>query len=137
MKKGDDKMKTIAPVPARMLLDTSNWARQREQLATGEDKALKKACAEFESLFINQLLKTMRRSIPESELFEGGLQKDIYTSLFDEQVARKIAHGKGIGIGEELYHALSRKLKPDSSAESGDSESTSQSPTGMRRIAVE
>lgn len=67
---------------------------------------LKKACADFESIFISYMLKTMRRTIPKSGLneFPG---KDIYTMLLDQKVAEDIAkRGGGMGIQEMLLHQL-------------------------------
>ncbi|MDO9462776.1 MAG: rod-binding protein, partial [Deltaproteobacteria bacterium] len=56
-----------------------------------KDEGLKAACAEFESLFIYQLLKMMRGAVPKTPLFHGGPGEDIYTSMFDQEVARKMA----------------------------------------------
>lgn len=79
---------------------------QSDKLA--KEEKLKKACAEFESIFINNLLKTMRASIPKSTFLHGGLDEDIYTSMFDQEVARKMASGRGIGIGEQIYKQFTK-----------------------------
>jgi len=67
---------------------------------------LKKACADFESIFISYMLKTMRRTIPQSGLnkFPG---KDIYTTMIDQKVAEDLAkRGGGIGLQEMLLRQL-------------------------------
>ncbi len=81
------------------------------KVEAARERELREACAGFEAIFINQLLKTMRESVPESTFFGKSLQRDIYTSMFDMQVADRVAHGKGIGIGDLLYRQLSRTLK--------------------------
>jgi flagellar protein FlgJ len=102
-------MQPKIPIPAQVLTASSSAEAYTQRTLTVErDPELRKACAEFESVFINQLLKTMRKGIPEGGLLDGGYREEMYTSLLDEQVARKIAHGQGIGLGEQLYRQLSR-----------------------------
>ncbi len=76
-----------------------------QQRGISEEK-LKKACADFESIFINYMLKTMRRAIPQSRhKFPG---KDIYSTMIDRKVAEDLAKRRG-GIG--LQEMLLRQLK--------------------------
>ena len=79
-------------------------------LKARDPERLKKACQGVESIFLNMMLKEMRKAIPKSGLFSDSLQKDIYTSLFDQQVAREAAEsGRGIGISQMLFEQLSGK----------------------------
>ncbi len=81
-----------------------------------EKKRLLIAAKEMESLFLYQLLKTMRQTIPESESDNcfgsgNGLGKDIYTQMFDQELAMKMA---GIGdksLSIQLYKSLERVLE--------------------------
>jgi len=66
-------------------------------------KQLRKACADFESIFISKLLSNMRKTVGESSLFGNGMGADIYQSLFDVKLAEKIAENGGFGIGAILY----------------------------------
>jgi peptidoglycan hydrolase FlgJ len=70
------------------------------------DEKLKKACGDFEAIFIAKMLKTMRQGIPKSRLLDGGIQEDIYNSLFDEEVSRSLAQKRGLGIGKMLYESI-------------------------------
>ena len=77
------------------------------QRGTSEEK-LKKACADFEAIFINYMLKTMRSTIPQSgtNKFAG---KDIYSTMIDQKVAEDLAkRGGGIGLQEMLLRQLGR-----------------------------
>ena len=49
-----------------------------------DGEKLKKACADFESIFISQMLKEMRRTVPKSGLLDGGGQQNMYLSLLDD-----------------------------------------------------
>ena len=77
---------------------------------TERTEELRKACKDFESLFIAQLLKTMRSSIEKSGLFEEDMGSEIYQSMFDLEVSNKIADGGGFGLADMLLAKLSAKL---------------------------
>jgi len=96
--------------------ETKSLALKKPQNIDAEKKRLFKAAKELESLFLNQLLKTMRQTIPKSELGEGfglgeGLGKDVYTQIFDQELAMKMA---GIGdrsMASQLYNSLEKVLE--------------------------
>ncbi len=77
------------------------------------DEKLKKACGDFEAIFIAKVLKIMRQSIPKSHLLDGGLQQDIYNSLFDEEVSKSLAKKGGIGLGKMLYRNFRKPAAQD------------------------
>ncbi len=81
---------------------------QKQEVRSGK---LREACDGFEEIFVNMMLKEMRKGIPKAGLFPDSIQKDIYTDLFDQQVAKEIATGKGIGISDMLYERLSERQK--------------------------
>lgn len=72
-----------------------------------EQKELKRAVADFESLFINQMFKSMRETIGKSELFHGGKAEDIYTSMLDTELSKNMAQAGGIGLANMLLRQLS------------------------------
>ena len=67
---------------------------------------LQQACQEFESYFLAYLLKAMRKTVPKSDLLDGGLAEEIYYSMLDEKLAENIAHAGGMGMGRLLYQQL-------------------------------
>jgi len=74
-----------------------------------ELKKLKKACADFESIFTYQLLKTMRKTIPENKTGINNYGKDTYTMMMDQKLAENIsAKGDGLGLKKVLYEQLTR-----------------------------
>ncbi len=95
---------------ARSLLRGAS-GKGKELTRAQRERRLREACASFEAIFVHQLLKEMRRSIPPDPFFGKSLQRDIYTSMFDMELANKVAHGKGLGIGELLYRELSRTVR--------------------------
>ncbi len=76
-----------------------------------KEQALKKACQDFEAFFIYYLLKVMRKTIPKTKLFYGGIAQDIYTSILDEQLAKKAGETNSLGLAILLYQQLSTLQK--------------------------
>lgn len=74
------------------------------------DEALKKVSQQFESLFINMLLKNMRAAnevFSEGNMFDSQESK-FYRDMQDNQTALSMAHGRGFGVAEAMYRQLSR-----------------------------
>jgi flagellar protein FlgJ len=68
-----------------------------------KDQELEKACHEFESLFVKYMLQTMRNTIPENSLFDGGQAEKIYTGMLDDEVAKSVSQQRGIGLAALMY----------------------------------
>lgn len=71
-----------------------------------QDKKLKDACKQFESLFLNQLLTSMRKTIPKSELFGDNKEKEMYDSMMDQEMSKAWANSDGIGLANVLYQQM-------------------------------
>jgi flagellar protein FlgJ len=74
-------------------------------------KPLKSACRDFESLFVNYLLKQMRRTVPQDGLFGAGQAEQMYTSMMDSEVAKEISRQRGLGLAPVLYHQMMDAMK--------------------------
>ncbi len=71
------------------------------------EKKLKKACADFESIFVYQMLKTMRSAGPKSGLFGKITGKETYEMMMDQKVAEELANkGGGLGLQKMLFNQL-------------------------------
>jgi flagellar protein FlgJ len=76
----------------------NSMTQTKDTVSNKDDPKLLKACAEFEALFISQLLKEMRETIPKSGLMSGGKGEEIYTYMLDSEIAKEIALNSGLGI---------------------------------------
>ena len=79
--------------------------------------AAKKAATQFEAMFLQMVLKSMRDATPQSELSSDASQQT-YTSMLDAQLAQKMA-GKGVGLADALVKQLTRQMgaiKPEPGA---------------------
>jgi len=66
------------------------------------------AAREMESLFAFELVKAMRRTVPESGLLSGGRGEEIVRSIQDQAMAEAVAAGGGLGLAEHLLPTLDR-----------------------------
>ena len=86
--------------------------------ADKDDPRLKAACAEMESLFLSHLLKELRATVDKSGFMDGGQAEDIFTSLLDVEIAKKMSAAGGIGLSAILLEQLAGKapstVNPDS-----------------------
>jgi flagellar protein FlgJ len=71
-----------------------------------KDAKLKQACADFESIFIYYMLKSMRKSLPQNGLLDNSQEQKVYKSMADQAMSENIARGRGMGLGELLYDQL-------------------------------
>ena len=67
---------------------------------------LKRTCAEFESLLLTYMLKSMRTAIVEGGPIGNSHEGKIIKSMFDENLALGIARSGGIGLGKILFERL-------------------------------
>jgi flagellar protein FlgJ len=96
-------------------------ARNNGLASEEKNQRLGKACADFEAIFVEQLFKTMRASVPESELLNGGRAEEIYTSMLDQQIAQEMAHGQGsVGLADQMRNKLTLQTLAGTAAETKD-----------------
>jgi len=83
------------------------------QGAEGETRLreLKKATQEFEAVFIGYMLKVMRSTVEPADDEGGALGKDVYLSMFDQEIALQMARNSSLGIGEMMYRQLEQTVK--------------------------
>ncbi len=87
---------------------------QTQPAPEASQPGLQKACADFESIFITYLLKSMRATISEDGLLGNSNESQILKSMLDENMAQVMADGEGFGMGKLLYERL-KNQKSDSS----------------------
>ncbi|MDR3641469.1 MAG: rod-binding protein [Humidesulfovibrio sp.] len=76
----------------------------------GSQQKLRKACADFEAVFLSKMWEQMRATIPKGDPLHSP-QEDMYRSMFDRDFSEKLASDGGIGLGDMLYKQLKDKIK--------------------------
>jgi flagellar protein FlgJ len=80
------------------------------QINNKKDAELKKACKDFEALFVQKIFEEMKKSVPKNGFLGNSKEEEIYNGMYIEEISKEIAHGKGMGLGDELYKNLSQRL---------------------------
>ncbi len=74
---------------------------------------LKKAAQQLEGMFVQQLYKAMRDTVPQQEgIVSGGAGEDMFTGLMDQHLAAETPKHWGGGLADALYRQLSRNALP-------------------------
>lgn len=79
---------------------------------TAEEARLRQAARDLEGVFLAELVKAMRESIPEDGLTGGGMGEEIFTSLLDQHLAPQVGEGWTRGIADSLYRQLRGHVAP-------------------------
>ena len=100
------------PILNHMRIGVNPPSEPRIATAGMDKEKLRKACTEFEAIFINQLLQFMGRIVPSSSSGILGSGKDVYQSLFEQELSKNMAKKGGLKIGEMVYkQMISREEK--------------------------
>lgn len=87
-------------------LDVQGLSRLRHSAAQDPQANLRETSQQFEALFLQKMLKSMRDAIPESDLLSSN-SVDQYTDLMDRQWSQHLA-GQGFGLSDMLTRQLSK-----------------------------
>ena len=71
---------------------------------------LESVAKDFESLIIQKMMESMRKTVTKSNLLES-FSSDMYESMLDEELSKEIAKGPGIGIKDMMLKELTRIQK--------------------------
>jgi Rod binding domain-containing protein len=66
-------------------------------------------CQEFESIFVNMMLKEMRGSVEKSGLIDGGQAEEIFSDMLYDEYAKDMSKAAGFGLADAVYVELSRQ----------------------------
>ncbi len=83
--------------------------RSQPNSEQGKEAKLKKVCQDFEAVFVGQIWKQMRSSVPKDGLLHSK-EEESYLSMFDQELSVKMAQGGGIGLGDMLQASLAERL---------------------------
>ena len=87
--------------------DMGALADLRSRARANPNEAIEDVAQQFEGLFIQMMLKSMRDAIEDGGLFSSH-QLDTYQQMADQQTALDMSSKGGIGLAEALVAQLSR-----------------------------
>jgi len=96
------------PISNPSVFDVNALTTLKSQVKSDDPAALKAAAKQFEALFLQMVLKSMRDSVPREGLFDSD-QSRMFESLLDQQLSLNMS-GKGtLGLAAMIEKQLARK----------------------------
>jgi murein DD-endopeptidase MepM/ murein hydrolase activator NlpD len=92
---GEDAVKTLA----------AQAQNKRVNPGVSEEKKARDAVEGFESVFIGQMIKEMRKTVPKDGLLHSS-QEDQYVSMFDEELSKTLTKQGGVGLADFMMRQL-------------------------------
>lgn len=96
--------------------DLTSLTRLKTENRTDPKSALRQAAQQFESIMLNQMLKSMRETASGDGLFDSS-EGRAFQGMLDQQWSSQIAQSRGMGIADMIVRQLGRNLPGGSTAE--------------------
>ena len=109
---------SISTQSASVYTDLHGLDQLKHKLKGDSEDDLRVVAQQFEAIFIQQMLKTMRDASLSEGLFDNNAS-DFYVDMLDKQMSLNLSTGKGIGLADIIVQQLSNtlNLKPEEEAE--------------------
>ncbi len=98
-----------ARAPGALVGDVRGLEALRGRAARDPQGAVREAARQFEALFMQELMKSMRATTQDSGLMDGGAGEDMATSMLDQQYAGQLTGLRG-GLADAIARQLERQM---------------------------
>lgn len=92
-----------------LAMDANSLNRLSRQARDSSPESIRGVAEQFEALFINMMMKSMRDATEQHNPFDSE-QSKMFVSMLDQEVSQKMSQ-KGIGLADVLERQLSRYAK--------------------------
>lgn len=96
---------------ARSSLDFGAYGALRAKAQRDQGGALQETAQQFEAMFLQMIMKSMRATVEKSDLFSSQ-SMDTYEAMYDRELATVLARRGGIGLADVLTEQLERPGAP-------------------------
>jgi flagellar protein FlgJ len=95
------------------ITDFNQFTGLRAAADRNDPAALREVASQFEALFLQTMLKSMREASLGDPILGNSDQQEMYQGMLDQQLALEMASGKGIGFADMLIRQLGGNSTPD------------------------
>ncbi|ABR88629.1 flagellum-specific muramidase [Janthinobacterium sp. Marseille] len=88
-----------------LAIDAKGLESLKQSARQNSPDSLKAAAKQFEALFMNMIMKSMREASPQDGILDNQ-QTKMYTSMLDQQLSQNMA-SRGVGLADVLIRQLS------------------------------
>ncbi|OCG23044.1 flagellar rod assembly protein/muramidase FlgJ [Gilliamella sp. wkB108] len=108
----------------RFAYDLTGLNQLKQHAAKGSTESVEQVAQQFESLFINMMMQSMRKAVPEGGLFNQ-TSSQLFTAMFDQQIAQQAA-GKGLGLADIITKQLTANVSSQTNIQAQSHANNSQ-----------
>lgn len=99
---------SITSSQADVYADFNGLAQLKAKASGGKGEkhqALKEVARQFETVFLKMMLKSMRDTVPDSELIDGEKTK-FYESMYDDQISLDLSKRGNLGLADMIVQQM-------------------------------
>jgi flagellar protein FlgJ len=101
-------MNAMPNIGGGLAVEAQGLEALKRQARQSPDAALKQAAQQFESVFMNMMLRAMREATPQDGMFDSD-QTRMFTGMLDQQLAQTMS-ARGVGLADVMVKQLSRGM---------------------------
>ncbi len=120
----------------KLAFDANSLNKLKNSAKENSPEAIKEVAKQFEAVFINMVMKSMRAATPQDGPFDNE-QSRTFTAMLDQQLSANLAN-KGVGLAEVLTRQLTKAshgaVDAMEQAVSGDSDVTNADTLGVSNV---
>ncbi|MEO7510183.1 MAG: rod-binding protein [Gemmatimonadaceae bacterium] len=98
-----------------------------------QEERLRKVVGQLQGVFVEQLFKAMRETVPDDGITNGGPGEEMFTGMLDQHVASQTPAQWQHGLGDALFRQLRPALEPPSGATPAESAAANSTSKGIDR----
>lgn len=94
---------------ARNVHDLGSINKMREAIASGDESVLQEAAEQFEAIFVQMMLKSMRKAqdaLADEDSPFNSQQVKFYRDMHDQQLATDLTAGGGMGLADIIVKQM-------------------------------
>lgn len=99
-------MVSPAEMNGKLAIDANSLSNLKQAAKDNSPEAIKGVARQFEAIFMNMMLKSMREATPQDSPFDNE-QSRTFTAMLDQQLSTSLS-AKGLGLADILAKQLSK-----------------------------
>ncbi|MEI7785044.1 MAG: rod-binding protein [Betaproteobacteria bacterium] len=126
-------MEPVNNANARSYLDFQGLGELKGQAARDGKAALRETAQQFEAMFLQMMMKSMRESIDKSDLVQSN-HTETFEGMFDREVSVAMAKRNSMGLADMLVQNQERQMGSISTAEALQARDAGSAKSEIRRL---
>lgn len=121
--------KDVSWQAGQVFTDLNGMQAIKQHAGEDRDAAMRAAAKQFESLFVNMMMKQMRQAnaVFGKDSYLSSNEIEFHQQMLDQQLSIKLAEGRGLGLADVIY----RQMSHTSGAENAEGKNLAEGETGL------